>query len=352
MNHKELQKLLSSKHKFIFIGEENYLILYALDYLKKSLAPDFVMFNCIEMEQKELSYSDCMLKLDSVPMMDSKKIVHIKNFNFAVESNTWSKKELQEFEEKITDLSEDTVLILSNENMAKAGNAKLIKDYGKKMELLSFDRLSQKDLLDFIMERLEKSIGKNMISKEVLTLFIQVSGYLQKESKVNLFAIDTMLSKLESFHREYGKVEPDDIYELFEEKADGDIFRMIDAIAAGNKREAFRHFYGLRQKGEPNIKIMVTIGKIFSTAVKASYYFEQGYSADDAARELKKSPYAVRSASSLLRKLGRAKLVDIIDKIVEVDFKMKAGWLDEKVYGELALMKIFDIVEEKAKQKP
>lgn len=344
MNHKELEKLLLKKHKFVLIGEENYLIHYALRFLKKSLNPEFALFNDIEIDQKNIAYDEAMLQLEAVPMMDTKKIVHIRNFNFALEGNPWSKKELQDFAEKIQYLPPESLLVLSNENMSKPGNAKLLKDYSKLLDVILLERLPQKDLLLFAKDYL--AVHEEVeIAPSVLSLLLEMSGYLQKESKVDLFAIKTMLNKTASFYRAYGKVDASDVRMLFEEKPQGDIFRLIDAIAAGKKEEAFQHYSGLRNKGEANIKIMVTVGKIFSTAVKSSYYTESGYSGDEIARELKKSPYAIRSANNLLRKLGRTKLIGLIDVLLEVDYKMKAGALDDSVYGELALMKMFELIE-------
>ena len=53
----------------------------------------------------------------------------------------------------------------------------------------------------------------------------------------------------------------------------------------------------------------------------------------------------VESGLVFVRKFGRTKLINIIDQIVEIDYKMKTGDLDESLYAELALMRIFDIIE-------
>ncbi|MDO4710331.1 MAG: DNA polymerase III subunit delta [Peptostreptococcaceae bacterium] len=348
MNHKELKKLLSNENKFIFIGEESYFFHYALDHLKKQLDPAFAIFNHIEIDQKTAEYVDCIAKLESVPMMDQKKIVHIKNFNFAVEGNPWNKKELEDLGERIQKLSDDTVLILSNESISKPGNLKLIKDLGKRMRSIEFARLSNKELVDFLVDHFGSLVGERAIDRAVIAKFAQSSGYLQKDSKIDLYRIQGMAEKAAAYFREYGKLDHSDVEFLFEPPVDGDIFRLIDAISSGKKKEAFRHYHGLRTKGEANIKIMVTIGKIFSTAVKASYYFEEGYSREEIAKVLKKSPYAIGSAADQIKKLGRDRLIDLIDAIVEVDHLMKRGMLDESVYGELALMKIFEVIEGKS----
>ena len=52
MNLKEAQSLLHNKNKFIFMGEELYLIKKHLDQLKSELNPDFLIFNYIELDQR------------------------------------------------------------------------------------------------------------------------------------------------------------------------------------------------------------------------------------------------------------------------------------------------------------
>ncbi len=343
MNHREILKSLSKNNRIILIGEETYLVHRLLEMLKKNLNPDFTMLNFIEINQQTTSLDECLLQLDAVPMMDEKKIVHIHHFNFAIDSNSWSKKELQTFEDRFKNLSSDTICVLSNESVNKIGTSKLLKDWGKFANLLQLDRLSQKDLMEFVEDHLAQSGAK--IPKNVLAAFVQNSGYLQKESKMNLYHIDGMLQKIEAIYREHEKVTIEDVERLFTPPEEGDIFRLIDAIVSGKKESAFAQYHALKSMGEANIKIFVTMGKIFSTAIRSSYYFEEGWDIDSVASELKKSPFAIRSAHKTWKTLGRKKLIGILEIILDVDYRMKTGFLDDLVYGEVALVRIFDAME-------
>lgn len=343
MNHKEILKSLSTNNKFILIGVEGYFVDFAVEHLKSGLAKDFAVFNYIEFEQKNTTFNECIIKLDSVPMMDEKKIVHIKDFNFSVDGNSWSKKELADFEEKLKNIQKDTICILTNSSIKKVDRSKLLKDYGKFMNLLVFEKLTANELLFFLEDIFENSLGKNAIKKSVINKFIQISGYTQKETDINLYNILGMSKKIEAYFLEKGEVKDSDIEFLFVPQEDGNIFKMIDSIVQKNKKECFRHFEALKSKGEPTIKIIVTIGKTLSTAIKTSYYLEEGYSQSEIASELGKNPYAITSATNILKKLGREKLIRMLDEIVDMDYKFKSGLISETVYADVLLVKLLAI---------
>ncbi len=345
MNRKKLTEMLLKENRFIFIGEEAYWSDLAIRILKEGLNREFAPLNMVELEHKEIAYADFVPMLEAVPFMDQRRVVLVKSFHFAEEGNVWSKSELADFEKRMKALAGDTVCILVNHSSARSKSAKLTKTLGETMRVLSFERLNQKELAEFVAERFEQG-GKSKMPPSLIMRLIDHSGYLEKDAKINLYDIDNMVKKVEAYCREKGAPDKNDIDFLFGESESGDLFRLVDAIAKPDGRQAFLHYQGLKAKGEANIKIFVTVGKLFSTAVRVSYYMEENYTADAIAAELKKSPYAVRSAQGLLRRLGRAKLIDMLEIIVTQDYNMKSGLIDEKYYGELTLKKLLDRAEE------
>ena len=104
-------------------------------------------------------------------------------------------------------------------------------------------------------------------------------------------------------------------------------------------------YANLQNKGEPTMKIMVTIGSSLSTMIKASYYIEQGYTNQMAAQIMGKNPYAVKKGLDNLKYIGRKKAIDCLEAILEIDYKFKNGLIPESVYGELSLSRIFNVIE-------
>lgn len=345
MNLKEIGKLLHNENKFIFLGEELHLTKKFIDQLKSTLNPDFLIFNYIELDQRTETCEEVLMKIESVPMMDTQKIVHLTNFNFAIEGNTWTKGQIKEFEERLKILPRDIKLVISNDSIHKAGHLGLYKSLSKIARVIKLDRLDSKDLRFFLEEEFKSRLEDRKISMELLNEIIKLSGYTEKDSKTNLYDIEGMITKVTAIYKDTGAISKEDLYIHFQQKKEPNIFRFLNAIRDVNKPEAFKEYSLLRESGEANIKIMITLAKMLSTMVVSSYYFAEGYNAKAIAQELNKSPYAIESGLVFVRKFGRTKLIDMVDQIVEIDYKMKTGEMDESLYGELALMRIFDIIE-------
>lgn len=345
MNLKEIEKSLQNNNKFIFLGEELYLAHYCLKKLKKTLNQEFLIFNYIEINQEIEAFEEALMKIEAIPMMDAKKIVHITRFNFAIDSNPWNKSQIKLFEESIRNLPEDTKLIISNDEVKKAGNLGLFKSLGKIMQVIPLDRLNGPDLRSFIRDYLEKGIGKEKTTRLLVEELIKLSAYLDKGATTSLFEIEEMLVKVVGMAGEKEEIGSKELYELFEQKREADIFRLLNTIRDRDKKKAFFEYRLLRESGEPGIKIMITMAKMLSTMVKSSYYLSDGYSAAETAKELGKKPYAIEAGMVFLKRFGRRNLIEMIDRIIEVDYKFKTGMIDESVYGELALARIFEVIE-------
>lgn len=326
------------------MGAEQRLAEQYLEELRAQLDPQLRVFNDIEFAQKSEPFADAMLKIESVPMLSDKKLVHIKDFHFAQEGNPWTRDQLKQFEETMQRLGADTTLVLSNASVQKAGNLSVFKALSKHMCVIALDRLNQAELMSWMRERVAAQIGSGAIQTPLLNRLIQLSGYLEKNATATLYDVDQMLTKLCSFYREQGKLSDRDLDLLFEAKKEPDLFRLMRCIQSGDKQRAFEEYQMLHEAGEPHIKILITLAKLFSTMVRASYYLEEGYSVEDTAKAMGKNRYAIESGLAFARKHGRSKLIAVIDAIVESDYQMKTGQIGEDVYAQMTLVRIFEIL--------
>lgn len=347
MTQKEILAKLNKNNKFILIGEESFFTEFVIRELRKNLVSDFEAFNFIEFEHKSEDYSDALMKIASLPMMDNKKIVHIKNFVFTEDNGVWSKKEIEDFASQMEILNKDTILVLSNNTAKNVKNNKYYKKLKDIFECLVFEKLKNEELIQFIIDRFDEELGKGAIKKDLATQIAQNSGYLHSDSKQNLYDIDNIIKKLVAFFQENGKITRADIEIIFESKEEANIFDLINAITTGNKIGAFKEYNILVQKGEPKIKMFATIGRIFSNAIKVDFLLSAGYSKETLMKELGKSIYAINSSERLARKLGRKKLMKMLEEVIETDYKMKTGQLAEEFYAEVLLIKLFDIIDNK-----
>lgn len=352
MNLNHYQKSLLEGSKFLIFGQEDYFITYAIDVLKTTLNSQFAEFNYIELEHKNTTFNDFYFNLESVPMMDNRKIIHLKNFQFAQNSNPWAKEEIQQFMELIKTIEKEVVLVVSSSNIEvkdpntkKDSYPKMLKDMSPFMNVFAWGKLTEKELEEYIKNILAEEKLEFNVDNSLIKYYIELTGYAFKDSNKNIREINTEISKIISYIKEKGSITREDIENLFLRDYEADIFKLIDFIIKRNRKEAFKMYSRLLGKGEPSMKIMVTIGSNISTMIKASYYTELGYTQAMIAQTMGKNPYAIKKGLENLKQIGRKCAIDTLEAILEVDYKFKNGLIPESVYGEITLSKIFEILE-------
>lgn len=352
MNLNHYQKSLLDGNKFLIFGQEDYFISYATEILKTRLNQQFADFNYIELEHKNTSFNDFYFNVESVPMMDTTKIIHLKNFQFVQNSSIWDKDEFLQFIELIKKIPDETVLLISNASIEVKDSSskkdtypKMLKEISNLMKTFAWGKLTEKELEEYITNIFKQEKLENKIDKALIKYYIELTGYTFKDNNKNIREVNAEISKIISYINEKGNITTNDMENLFLRDYEADIFKLIDFIVKNNKKEAFKMYANLQNKGEPTMKIMVTIGSSLSTMIKASYYIEQGYTNQMAAQIMGKNPYAVKKGLDNLKYIGRKKAIDCLEAILEIDYKFKNGLIPESVYGELSLSRIFNVIE-------
>lgn len=352
MNLNHYQKSLLDGNKFLIFGQEDYFISYATEILKTRLNQQFADFNYIELEHKNTSFNEFYFNVESVPMMDTTKIIHLKNFQFVQNSSIWDKDEFLQFIELIKKIPDETVLLISNASIEVKDSSskkdtypKMLKEISNLMKTFAWGKLTEKELEEYITNIFKQEKLENKIDKALIKYYIELTGYTFKDNNKNIREVNAEISKIISYINEKGNITTNDMENLFLRDYEADIFKLIDFIVKNNKKEAFKMYANLQNKGEPTMKIMVTIGSSLSTMIKASYYIEQGYTNQMAAQIMGKNPYAVKKGLDNLKYIGRKKAIDCLEAILEIDYKFKNGLIPESVYGELSLSRIFNVIE-------
>ena len=352
MNLNHYRKSLLDGNKFLIFGQEDYFISYATEILKTRLNQQFADFNYIELEHKNTSFNDFYFNVESVPMMDTTKIIHLKNFQFVQNSSIWDKDEFLQFIELIKKIPDETVLLISNASIEVKDSSskkdtypKMLKEISNLMKTFAWGKLTEKELEEYITNIFKQEKLETKIDKALIKYYIELTGYTFKDNNKNIREVNAEISKIISYINEKGSITINDMENLFLRDYEADIFKLIDFIVKNNKKEAFKMYANLQNKGEPTMKIMVTIGSSLSTMIKASYYIEQGYTNQMAAQIMGKNPYAVKKGLDNLKYIGRKKAIDCLEAILEIDYKFKNGLIPESVYGELSLSRIFNVIE-------
>ena len=196
MTYKEQKNKAITPDKYILYGEEEFLMEDFVNFIRKKLNPAFSEFNFITIYQDKTDYLDAISKIESVPMMDVQKVIYFPEFmtrNTA--KNLWSKKEMEQFVQRVANLSKDTWLIMKIAPEDRKNT--IYKALEKICQCLDLKKLTDRELYSYIQYQLNQK--KAPLSETMIKQFIEQSGYLGKLSNKTLYDVNLDLDKVVSF---------------------------------------------------------------------------------------------------------------------------------------------------------
>lgn len=208
---------------------------------------------------------------------------------------------------------------------------KLVKRLQQKATVLPFAPLKDGDLLAWV-ERQAKRHGIRIERAEAQQLIERVGGELR--------LLDNELAKLALYLGVSGKrVTTELIEQLTPRTLEQNVFRLVDAVAAGKLPEAFRTLYDALLTGEEPLKLLALLARQFRLLLFVKLWASRGYSQQQLAGMLKVPPFAVKKAWEQSRSFEEVSLRRLLGLLAEEDFRMKTGQVDKQVALELFMIR-------------
>ena len=258
----------------------------------------------------------------TVPFLADKRLILLENTG-------WAKKGGQGLAQDLENLPESTVLALvEREADARSVLFKAIQARGR---CIACQPLSEGEL------------------KASLKAFFQGEGYAIDGRTLDQFItrcgtdIATLVSereKLLAYCLESKTIRPEDVEAITHQTLRDRIFDMVDAMAAGKPREAFRLYEDLKALKEPPAKIL---GLIVSQAIRLYVLREldeQGLSQNKMAEITHYHPYVIKKSMAACRAYPSRVWRQKWEKLLSYDYAHRSGKMQESIAVELALVEM------------
>jgi DNA polymerase-3 subunit delta len=133
-----------------------------------------------------------------------------------------------------------------------------------------------------------------------------------------------------------------DVQLFLEEKTDDNMFTMVDAIVAGNRKVAFKLLEDQRRLGEDEGYIFSMILRQFRILVSMRdlYNRQENISSDHMAKLLSLHPFVAKKSLPLIKKYPLDTLKNIYTQLLEIDTKTKTGLAEQSWLIDLFIMKL------------
>ena len=320
--YQKLKKDLSGKNPgqlYIFHGEETYLRDYYLGRLRELLLSGGMgEFNLHEIAAKDMSPHALEEAVDCLPMMSERTLIQVVDFDLFKAGE----KDRDAYIQILSQLPEYCCVVFVYDLIDYKGDARTklaaaLKAHGT---VVNFIRQDQGDLVDWVRRRFH-ALGKEIDSRLALDLIFLCGDLMHN-----------LIGEIEKIgaYAKGGRITREDIDAVATPQLDTVVFRMTDAIGAGQFDRAMGVLGELFQMQEAPIKIMWSLGRQMRQLYSARLALERGRGTEFVAGLWNLKPYP---ADKLVRSARRFSLPWCRRAVVrcgQVDLAMKSTGQDGK----------------------
>jgi DNA polymerase-3 subunit delta len=253
----------------------------------------------------------------AVPFLAEKRMVVLENLLTATGKGDLQEQILKRIEDK--KLDENNVYIFWEADAKPKTNAgkKLWEILGKEKYAQEFPELTPAKLSAWIEAEIKNRDGK--IESAALS-------YLTENVGADMWRLNSLINQLLSYKTQQ-PVTLVDAQLFLDEKVDDNIFNLIDAIVAGQKKLAYQMIREQYKKGEDAMYILAMILRQFRILIELRDLFdrEDNLGSDALAKKLGLHPFVVKKSLPFIKRYTLTELKNIYQQLLEIDTKTKTG---------------------------
>ncbi|MEK7680797.1 MAG: DNA polymerase III subunit delta [Patescibacteria group bacterium] len=297
-----------------------------IDRFKKERDPQGM--NLVVLDAKKDEPSRIWNELTASPFLAEKRMVVIEN---PLSANAEVADSLVEGIKEARIPENNIAVFWQGEAMGKAKSVQELKKMLEKEKWArNFDNLKGPALLAWLKEQLAAKGGKT--TPDALIYISQ--------NVSDMWLAGTLLDQLVAYAGEK-EITIGDAQLFLEEKVDDNIFNMVDAIVAGNRKQAFKLIQEQRRLGEDEFKIFAMIVRQFRILIQMRDLYNRfdNMRSDEMAKELGLHPFVAKKSLPLMKQFSLDKLKSIYGQLLEIDIKTKTGQGDQSLFIDLLVGK-------------
>ena len=319
-----------------FYGAEDFLMNWAVNQIIEKYVDESARNLDLQYLDGDTSAADIMGAARAYSMFSDKRVVVVKNYlPFHKKTSDNDAEALLDFCSK---KQESSILIFTLDSTYEGD----ITAYGKKLikacSSYEFSKLDKAGLKAFINKRVHEASKE--IGHRELEYLIDLSGYYNKNSEYSLIDFDRDLIKITSAS-ESDNIFKSDIDGLLIGDEDKFVFNLIDALMAGNKKQAMEIAETIIAEDDGSMQVLALLGKQFEIMYDSLELSEQGLSVPEMAKRIGINEFRFKKAYQSAHNFSISKLKRIITKIYNIDKDIKTGDIDKDTAFELLIVSIY-----------
>lgn len=267
----------------------------------------------------------------TIPFLEKQKIIILKRPRFLKSIHDDEKNSIKEFIKYLKNPVETTILLIDATNMNLSNNNEVYKVLKNTAFIVNYDNSEEIEIKGWIIRTL--ALNNIEIKDDALSLFLE---YLDNDQVRMEHEIDKLIA--------YGMTDKiitkEDIKILVSQSVNKEIYSLIKAIVKKDFVKVNMLYEKIANRTKDVMGVIALISSTFKDLLTTSKLLKKGYSQNDIAKfygiSSGRAYYIVQDAKSF-------KLEDLesnVNKLAELDFKIKSGQIDRNTGIEVFLLQI------------
>lgn len=310
------------RQAYLLYGQERYLRRQYRDKLQKALCAEGDSMNVHFYEGKDLSVEEIIDQAETMPFFADRRVIFITDSGLFKSGG-------EKMAQYLSNPSESVVFVFTESEVDK--RSKLYKALQAKGYAAEFAEQDERTLKRWVAGILGKEGLK--ITENTVQLFLSKTG-------TDMENIQMELEKLICYCMGREVVTAQDVEAVCTVRVSNHIFDMINAIAAGQQRQALELYYDLLALKEPPMRILFLIARQCNMLLQAKELSAKGFDSRTIASKIGVPPFVAGKYLGQAAKFKPAALRNALEKCVEAEEAVKTGRMNDRMSVEILILSV------------
>ena len=324
------------KNLYLIYGEEDYLRNYYRHLLTDALVEKDDNLNYSYFEGASTDINTVAEMIETLPFMAPHRVVVCENTgwmnktkNSSDSDSEKSSGKLEILIDRLTDISEDVIFILVEENPDK--RSKLFKLISSKGIAEEYKTPTEDYLVRWIAGYADKN-GKKIRES--------TARYIISEVGTGMNTLNLEMNKLCSYALDREEITKGDVDEICTHQITGKIFDMITAVSQHNQKEALALYYDLLTLRESPFAILSLLVRQYNLLLQVRDCMERNYSTALMASKIGLQDWLIKKHVSTAKNMTLSELKTALKACAGADEDIKSGNITDTLSIELLLISL------------
>jgi len=302
---------------YLLIGLEHYTFDTTIERLKKAL-PNIDDASVIRFDLLETAVEEVIEEADTLPFLEDHKLI-IANNAFFLSGQDKKRNEVEHnlgtLESWLDNPSPTATVVFIAPFEKLDGRKRISKKMKELATVVEATRLEGKDLFVWVQNEV-KSNG-SFITPETAQFLVGVAGD-------NLLKLSSEIEKMSTYLGSEGEITSDIIEMHVQRTPEMDVFRLTDSYVMGNTAKTVLIYHDLLRNGEEPIMLTSLVAGHIRLMIHVQTLKRKGYQQHQIAKTLQVHPYRVKLMMENRNIPSQSRLLLILNKLADIDYKLKS----------------------------